>query len=116
MDDESCESMEPMEEVPLMQLGEAELERLVEGYGLHSGHVAMSSGVAWSRLRTQGVKFAMVVLSRCSLSTACLNEGHSLRRRATPVGFHTVWPVSIKNFRRSTQRKPLVSDTCHAPP
>ena len=31
MDDESGESMEPMEEVPLIQLGEAELERLVCG-------------------------------------------------------------------------------------
>ena len=29
MDDESGESTEPMEEVPLIQLGEAELERLV---------------------------------------------------------------------------------------
>ena len=28
MDDESGESMEPMEEVPLIELGEAELERL----------------------------------------------------------------------------------------
>ena len=31
MDDESGESMEPMEKVPLIQLGEAELERLVRG-------------------------------------------------------------------------------------
>jgi len=31
MDDESGESMEPMEEVPLEELGEAELERLVRG-------------------------------------------------------------------------------------
>ena len=31
MDDESGEAMEPMEEVPLIQLGEAELERLVRG-------------------------------------------------------------------------------------
>jgi len=31
MDDESGESMEPMEEVPLKELGEAELERLVRG-------------------------------------------------------------------------------------
>jgi len=30
MDDESGESMEPMEEVPLIQLGEAELERFLE--------------------------------------------------------------------------------------
>jgi len=31
MDNESGESMEPMEEVPLKELGEAELERLVRG-------------------------------------------------------------------------------------
>ena len=29
MDDETGESMEPMEEVPLKELGESELERLV---------------------------------------------------------------------------------------
>ena len=29
MDDESGESIEPMEQVPLIELGEAELERLV---------------------------------------------------------------------------------------
>ena len=32
MDDERGESMEPMEKVPLIQLGEAELERLVRGW------------------------------------------------------------------------------------
>jgi len=31
MDDESGESMEPMEEVPLIQLGNTELEKLVRG-------------------------------------------------------------------------------------
>ena len=31
MDDKSGESMEPMQQVPLIQLGEAELERLVRG-------------------------------------------------------------------------------------
>jgi len=31
MDNESGDSIEPMEEVPLIQLGEAELERLVLG-------------------------------------------------------------------------------------
>ena len=31
MDDESGESMEPMEEVPLSKLGESQLERLVRG-------------------------------------------------------------------------------------
>ena len=30
-DDESVESMEPMGEVPLKELGESELERLVRG-------------------------------------------------------------------------------------
>ena len=37
MDDESGESMEPMEEVLLIQLGEAELERLVRGDGGEPG-------------------------------------------------------------------------------
>ena len=32
MDDESGESMEPMEEVPLIGLGDRELERLVRGW------------------------------------------------------------------------------------
>ena len=32
MDDEIGQSMEPMEEVPLIELGEAELERLVRGW------------------------------------------------------------------------------------
>ena len=31
IDDESGESMEPIEEVPLIELGGAELERLVRG-------------------------------------------------------------------------------------
>ena len=31
MDDESGESMEPMEEMPLIHMGEAELERSVRG-------------------------------------------------------------------------------------
>ena len=31
MNDESSQSMEPMEEVPLIRLGESELERLVRG-------------------------------------------------------------------------------------
>ena len=37
MDDESGESMEPMEEVPLKGLGEAELERLVRGWRRKAG-------------------------------------------------------------------------------
>ena len=37
MDDESGESMELMEEVPLKELGEAELERLVRGWRRGAG-------------------------------------------------------------------------------
>ena len=81
----------------IVVVGRIDSYAVVDGYGLHSGHVAMSSGVAWSRLRKQGVKFATVGLSRCSLSIACLNVGHSLRRRAMPVfvGFHMRWPVTV---------------------
>ena len=37
MDDESCESMELMEEMPLKELGEAELEKLVRVDGGEPG-------------------------------------------------------------------------------
>ena len=34
----------------------------VEGYGLHSGHVTMSSGVVWSRLRFEVCNGRVVAL------------------------------------------------------
>ena len=37
MDDESGESMEPVEEVPLKELGESELKRLVRGWQREAG-------------------------------------------------------------------------------
>ena len=37
MDDESGESMDPMEEVPLKELGESELKRLVRGWRREAG-------------------------------------------------------------------------------
>ena len=37
MDDESGESMEPMEQVPLKELGDAELERLVRCWRRKAG-------------------------------------------------------------------------------
>jgi len=44
MDDESCYSMEPMEEVPLIRPGESELEKLVSlGY--------QGFKLSWSPLR-----------------------------------------------------------------
>ena len=47
MDDESGESMEPMEEVPLKELGEAELERLVRGWRREAGSWFQRRGEAW---------------------------------------------------------------------
>ena len=44
MDDESGESMEPMEEVPLIQLGEAELERLGGEPGVDSSDEGKHTG------------------------------------------------------------------------
>ena len=38
MDDESDESMESMEEVPRIRLGESELERLVRGWRREAGN------------------------------------------------------------------------------
>ena len=47
MDDESGESMEPMEEVPLIQLGKAELERLVHGWRRGAGMSDDQYGCEW---------------------------------------------------------------------
>ena len=47
MDDESGELMEPMEEVPLIQLGEAELERLVRGWRRGAGNWFQRRGEAY---------------------------------------------------------------------
>ena len=47
MDDESGESMEPMEEVPLKELGEAELERLVRGWRRETGSWFQRRGEAY---------------------------------------------------------------------
>ena len=51
MDDESGESMEPMEEVPLIQLGEAELERLVRGWRRGAGSWFQRRGEAYWKER-----------------------------------------------------------------
>ena len=52
MDDESDESMEPMEEVPLIQLGEAELERLVRGWRRGAGSWFQRRGEAYWKERS----------------------------------------------------------------
>ena len=51
MDDESGESMEPMEEVPLKELGEAELERLVRGWRRGAGSWFQRRGEAYWKER-----------------------------------------------------------------
>ena len=52
MDIESGESMEPMEEVPLIQLGEAELERLVRGWRRGAGSWFQKRGEAYWKERS----------------------------------------------------------------
>ena len=52
MDDESGESMELMEEVPLEELGEAELERLVRGRRKGAGSWFQRRGEAYWKERS----------------------------------------------------------------
>ena len=52
MDDESGESMEPTKEVPLIQLGEAELERLVRGWRRGAGSWFQRRGEAYWKERS----------------------------------------------------------------
>jgi len=52
MDDESGESMEPMEQVPLRGLGESELERLVRGWRREAGSWFQRPGEAYWKERS----------------------------------------------------------------
>ena len=52
MDDESGESMELMEEVPLKELGESELERLVRGWRREAGSWFQRRGEAYWKERS----------------------------------------------------------------
>ena len=52
MDDESGESMELMEEVPLEELGEAELERLVHGWWREAGSWSQRRGETYWKERS----------------------------------------------------------------
>ena len=52
MDDESGESMELMEEVPLKELGDAELERLVRGRRREAGSWFQRRGEAYWKERS----------------------------------------------------------------
>ena len=52
MDDESGESMELMEEVPLKELGEAELEWLVHGWWRETGSWFQRRGEAYLKERS----------------------------------------------------------------
>ena len=60
MDDESGESMERMEEMPLIQLGEAELERLVRGWRRGAGSWFQRRGEAYWKEQSSAV-YAVVV-------------------------------------------------------
>ena len=52
MGDESGESMEPMEEVPLVGLGESELEKLVRGWRTEAGSWFQRRGEAYRKERS----------------------------------------------------------------
>ena len=52
MDDESGESMELMEEVPLKELGDAELDRLVRGWWREAGSWFQRRGEAYWKERS----------------------------------------------------------------
>ena len=52
MDDKSGESMELMEEVPLKELGDAELERLVRGWRREAGSWFQRRGEAYWKERS----------------------------------------------------------------
>ena len=52
MDDENGESMEPMDEVPLKELGESELERLVRGWWTKAGSWFQRRGEAYWKERS----------------------------------------------------------------
>ena len=52
IDDESGESMEPMEEVPLEELGDAEVERLVRGWQTEAGSWFQRRGEAYWKERS----------------------------------------------------------------
>ena len=63
MDDESVESMEPMEKVPLKGLDESELERLVSGWQLKDRTVFSSERVLYGA---------------CKLLLSVMSMSHSL--------------------------------------
>jgi len=79
MDDESGESMEPMEEVSLKELGDAELERLVRG--LHNVTVVSSQCVHRSQLFSVSTDATEVARNRSNEAkgriAACISNSDS---------------------------------------
>ena len=65
MDNESGESMEPMEEVPLIELGEAELERLVRGWWRGAGSWFQRRGEAYWKERPTPDPWTIHLLMCC---------------------------------------------------
>jgi len=91
MDDESDESMELMEEVPLIQLGEAELERLVSGWRRGAGSWFQRRGEAYWKERSV-IRRKDDVDGRASVTK---DEERVLRGCCTRLCKHEGWVVVI---------------------
>ena len=79
MDDESGESLEPMEKVPLKELGESELERLVCSWWREAGRryrVGVGDGVGWS-ISDNGKSLSLSLASRSDVSNMKSGEQSS---------------------------------------
>ena len=77
MDDESGESMEPIEEVPLVELGESELERLVRGWRREAGSWFQRRGEAYrterSVIRREDDGYGLLLYKRFFITHASKN-------------------------------------------
>jgi len=77
MDDESGESMEPIEEVPLVELGESELERLVRGWRREAGSWFQRRGEAYwkerSVIRRENDGYGLLLYKRFFITLASKN-------------------------------------------
>ena len=77
MDDESGESMQPIEEVPLVELGESELERLVRSWRREAGSWFQRRGEAYwkerSVIRREDDGYGLLLYKRFFITLASKN-------------------------------------------
>ena len=102
MDDESGESMELMEEMPLNELGEAELERLVRGWRRGAGSWFQRRGEAYWKERSV-IRKEDDVDGRASVTK---DEDRVLRG-----GGYTDRPMKVGWLSEMVQGSPLSAET-----